>query len=58
MLVMYLEPDDNNKYQVKYIHKKATALATSITVGGVQQNEAWKNRTQQPPKQRNTIYLP
>ena len=42
MLGMYLAPDGNNKDQVKYLHKKATAWETSIIVRGVQHNEAWK----------------
>ena len=42
MLVMYLAPDGNNKDQVNYIQKKATALETSTRSGGVQQNKAWK----------------
>ena len=42
MLVIYLVPNGNNEYQFKYMHKKATAWATSIKVGGFQQNEAWK----------------
>ena len=33
MLGMYLAPDENNKDHVKYMHKKATAWATSIRVG-------------------------
>ena len=39
---MYLAPDCNNKNQVKYMHKKATAWSTSIRAGGVQHNEAWE----------------
>ena len=39
---MYLAPCGDNKDQIKYMHKKATAWATSIIVGGVQQNKAWK----------------
>ena len=38
MLVINLASDGNNKYQVKYMHKKATAWETSIRVGGFQQN--------------------
>ena len=38
ILVMYLATDGNNKYQVKYMQKKATAWITSIRVGGVQKN--------------------
>ena len=40
---MYLAPDGNIKDQVKYMHKKSTAWATSIQAGGVQQNESWKS---------------
>ena len=43
MLVMYIPLDVNNKDQVKYMHKRATTWATSIRVGCVQQNEAWKS---------------
>ena len=39
---MYLEPDVNKNYQVKYMHKKSTDWETSIRAGGVQQNKAWK----------------
>ena len=35
---MYLALDENNKYQVKYMHKKATTWETPIRVWGVQQN--------------------
>ena len=42
MLGIYLALDGNNKYQVKCIHKKSTAWSTSIRVGVVQQNKAWK----------------
>ena len=42
MLGMYPVLDRNNKDQDKYMHKKATTWATSIVVGGVQQNKAWK----------------
>ena len=31
---MYLAPCGDNKDQIKYMHKKATAWATSIIVGG------------------------
>ena len=37
MLGMYIAPNVNNKYQVKYMDKKATAWAISIIVGNVQQ---------------------
>ena len=50
MLEMYLTPGGNNKYQVKYTHKKATSWATSIRAGGVQQNEAWKALNYTIPK--------
>ena len=43
VLVMYLALYGNNKDQVKCMHKKATTWATSIIVGGVQQNESWKS---------------
>ena len=42
MLGMYLEPNGNNKDQVKYIKKKSTKWETSVRAGGVQQNEARK----------------
>ena len=42
MLGIYIAPDSNNKYQVKYIHKKSTAWKTSIRLGGVQQNKVRK----------------
>ena len=42
ILGMYPAPDGNNKDQVKYMHKKATAWATSIRVGGFQQKLSWK----------------
>ena len=42
VLVMYLAPYDNNKDQVKYMHKKATAWETSISADVVKQNKAWK----------------
>ena len=42
MLVIYLTPDGNNDDQVKYMHKRATAWATSIILEGVQQNKARK----------------
>ena len=42
MLGMYLEPDGNNKDQVKYMHKKETAWSTSVRAGGVQQNKGLK----------------
>ena len=51
MLVMYLALDRNNIYQFKDMHKKETAWATSIRVGGVQQNEVRKTLTQEPPQQ-------
>ena len=35
MLVMYLTPDGNNKYQVKYMNKNATDWETSIRSGSV-----------------------
>ena len=35
ILGMYLAPDGNNKYQVKYMHKMAATWATSIRAGGV-----------------------
>ena len=38
MLGIYLAPDVNNKYQVKYMHKNTTAWATYIILGGVEQN--------------------
>ena len=57
MLGMYLTPDGNNKDQVKYMHKKATAWATSIRSGGIQQNEAWKSLNSTNPKPGNTPYL-
>ena len=57
MLGMYLTPDGNNKDQVKYMHKKATAWATSIRSGGIQQNEAWKALNSTNPKPGNTPYL-
>ena len=44
MLVMYLSWYGNNNYQVKYMHQKATAWATPIKEGGVQQNKVWKDR--------------
>ena len=50
MLGMYLAPDGNNKYQVKYMHTKSTAQKTSIRVEGVQQNEAWKSLNSTIPK--------
>ena len=40
MLGMYLEPDVNNKDQVKYMHKKSNAWETSIREGGVKHNKA------------------
>ena len=49
-LGMYVAPDGNNKYQVKYMHKKATTWATSIRVGGVQQNNVWKALNATIPK--------
>ena len=42
MLGMYIEQDGNNRYQVKYMHKKSTAWENSIRTGGIQQNKAWK----------------
>ena len=42
MLGVYLAQDGNNNNQVKYMHKKATAWATSIRAGGVEQNKAWR----------------
>ena len=42
MLGMCLAPDGNNKYQIKYIHKKSTAWENSIREVGVQYNKAWK----------------
>ena len=42
ILVMYLATDGNNKYQVKYMHKKAIPWETSVRLGGIQQNKAWK----------------
>ena len=50
LLGMYLALDGNNKDQVKYIHKKATEWSTSIIVGGVQQNNAWKALTSTIPQ--------
>ena len=41
-LGMYPALDVNNKDQVKYMHKKATAGKTSIRAGGVQKNKARK----------------
>ena len=38
MLGLYLTPDGNNNYQVKYTHKKANTWVTSIRVGGIQLN--------------------
>ena len=43
MLGMYLEPDGNNENQVISMHKKATVWETSIILGDVQQNKAWKS---------------
>ena len=57
MLGMYLARDGNKKYQVKYMHKKATAWETSRRVGGVKKYEARKALNQQPPKQLNIPYL-
>ena len=42
MLGVYLAPGGNNKYQVKYMHLKATTWETSTRAGGVQHNKAWK----------------
>ena len=39
---MCLVSDGNNNDQIECMHKNATAWATSIRAGGVQQNEAWK----------------
>ena len=50
MLVMYPVPDGNNKVQVKYMHKKVTAWATTIRVWGVLKNEAWKNLNSKIPQ--------
>ena len=53
MVGMYLGPYGNNKDQVKYIHKKVTEWATSISVGGVKQNEARKAlNSATPPKMK------
>ena len=38
VLGMYIAPDVNKKYQVKYMHKNSNAWADSIRVGSVQQN--------------------
>ena len=35
MLGMYLTPDGNNKYQVKYMNKNATAWEMSVRSGSV-----------------------
>ena len=50
MLAMYLTPGGNNKNQVKYMHKNATAWTTSIIAGGVQQNEAWEALNSEIPQ--------
>ena len=50
MLGMYLSLDVNNKYQVKHMHKKATAWETSIRAGGVQKNEDRKALNSATPK--------
>ena len=42
MLGVYTAPDGNNKYQVKYMHKKATAWEASLIVGFIQKKKAWK----------------
>ena len=54
MFRMYPTPDGNNKYQFKYMHKKAIAWATSIIPGGVQHKEAWKALNSTIPQ--NTKY--
>ena len=43
MLGIYLAPDGNDKYQVEFMKKKATAWETAIRSVGVQQNKAWKS---------------
>ena len=40
---MHLLLDGNNKDQVEYMHKKATASEKSIRAGGVQQNKLWES---------------
>ena len=50
MLGMYPVPDGNNKDQVKYMHKKATAWATSIIARSVQQNKSWKDSNSTVPQ--------
>ena len=42
ILGIYLTPDVNNKYQVKYMQKKETAWETSNRAEGFQRNEAWE----------------
>ena len=41
-LGIYLAVNGKNYDKVEYMHKKATAWATSIRAGGVHQNESWK----------------
>ena len=47
---MYLLLGGSNKYQVKYIQKKATAWAISIVSGCVKQNKLWKALNPKIPK--------
>ena len=42
MLGVYTAPDGNNKYQVKYMHQKATAWEASVIVGFIQQKKHGK----------------
>ena len=50
MLRIYLAPDGNIEYIVKYIHKKSTTWETSIREMGVQKNQVWKSLNSTTPQ--------
>ena len=57
MLGMYIAPNVNNKYQVKYMDKKATAWAISIIVGNVQQKIMKSLKLNNPPNNEIPLIL-